>query len=371
MDDGGSEPDGLDDARPAGRPARPVRDDHGLLRLRPPGPDLRAAPRARPAAPPRDGVHVRPRLARPVPAREQRQPRLRGADDVVLPRCLPAGEHLGVSRVGAGREARRPEPLLPRLRPRRRGAGEHVLRRRRRPRQQAVRLGDRRHQAAARGRRGRAPAALPRAGPRRALHSRGRQAAAAEEGAGHARRDHGGDQRHSPSRADPRRPARRESAQRAGEPDQGRDRDELRRRGGVRRRRGRLRRRRSRGCPERQALRVDRGDQQADHHGGGTGLRDLSAPEDQRHRRPLRRHGLQRLRLPRRLEPRPARAQRPALLGAGAQALQPANGAHGAAARVPAPLRPGLPGAPPALRHVGAALVVPRPRGRQARHPAA
>ena len=87
----------------------------------------------------------------------------RGANDLVLPRRLPAGQHRGLPEVGAERRPRRPEALLPRLRARGRAAGEHLLRGRRRARQQAVRLGDRRDQGQEGRRRGRAEAAVPRA----------------------------------------------------------------------------------------------------------------------------------------------------------------------------------------------------------------
>ncbi len=162
------------DARAGGRQARPLRDDHGLLRLRPAGADLRSADRARLAAPPRAGVHVRAGLARPVQTGRQRQPGLCGANDVVLPRRLPAGQHRRLPEVGAERRSQRSEPLLPRLPACWSAAGEHVLRRRGRARQQAVRLGDRRHQGPAGGRRGRTETALPRARPGRALSLRAR-----------------------------------------------------------------------------------------------------------------------------------------------------------------------------------------------------
>ena len=127
---------------PRGQPARPLRDDHRLLRLRPADRDRRSAPRARPAAPARADVHVRARRARPVPAEEQRRTRLRRPRDLVLPRRLPAGELQGVPRMGSEGAPRRPAPLLPQPHPRGRATGGHAVRRRRHPRQQAVRLGD-------------------------------------------------------------------------------------------------------------------------------------------------------------------------------------------------------------------------------------
>ena len=88
------------DARAGGRPARPLRDDHRLLRLRPPGADLRPAARARLAAPPRARVHVRataratsssPRTTAASPSRRAR------------PRASPASSRRSASgRSGSG-----------------------------------------------------------------------------------------------------------------------------------------------------------------------------------------------------------------------------------------------------------------------------
>ena len=372
MDAGGSEPEQHRDARAGGRPARPLRDDHRFLRLRPPGADRRPADRARLAAPPRARVHVRARIARPVQARQQRQPRLRGANDLVLPRRLPARQHRGLPEVGAERRPRRPEALLPRLRARGRAAGEHAT-----TWTAACSTTSRSAGRSTRSRPG-APTSRSSGGcctsspipGERFLAVGGKppppKPAPTTLKAILARR-----QRHPATRADPRRPAQRPGAQRQGGPDQGRDRDELLRRRGLRRRRRRRHGRHSGGRPEREARRMDGLDQQAHRRRGRARVRHVPAPEDQRHRRPLCKHGLQRLRLPRRLEPRPARAKRPAPLGERARALHQGPGAHGAAGAVPPSLRPGLPGAASALRHVGAALVVPRPGGREGGHSSA
>ena len=112
-------------------------------------------------------------------------------------------------------------------------------------------------------------------------------------------------------------------------------------------------------------------DQRADDRAGRLRVRDVPATEDQRHRRPLRAVGLRRLRLPRRLEPRAARARRAARVGRRAEALPAGGRADGGAARVPARARPRLRATAPSFRDVRASLVVPRPAGRQAEHPAA
>ena len=100
----------------------------------------------------------------------QRRARVLGADDDELPRRVPAGQPgvvPGGGREGGRRRLACAAGALPDLRARARGPARDLLHRRRRARQQAVRLRDRRDQAAGRRVRGRAAAALPRAGPRR------------------------------------------------------------------------------------------------------------------------------------------------------------------------------------------------------------
>ena len=141
------------------------------------------------------------------------------------------------------------------------GSGDLAVRRRRHPRQQTVRLGDRRDRQASRGRRGRSTPALRRARPRGARTSGAGQA---EGRAGNDRRDSGRGQQHPAQRADPGRPARHGCAQRARAADPGRDRDELPRRDRVRHRRGRPGGRPSRGCGGREARAVEQDDQRED-----------------------------------------------------------------------------------------------------------
>ena len=160
-------------------------------------PISRPAPRPRPAAPARARVLVRARGPRPVPAREQRQPGLRRSR---RRRASRACFRRSASRRSANGFRRRRSTISNRCfrshDARRDGSGEHVVRRRRRPRQQTVRLGDRRDRQASRGRRGRSTAALRRARPRGARTSGAGQA---EGRAGNDRRDSGRGQQHPAS----------------------------------------------------------------------------------------------------------------------------------------------------------------------------
>ena len=337
--------------------------------------DRRSAARARPAAPARADVHVRPRQARPVPAEEQRRPRLRRPRDVVLPRRLPAGQLQGVPGVGAEGRPRATcsrcfrSHILAGARPEDTqfvdggvldnkpfGWAIYAIQQRRADVEVDRRLlylepdpGDRfvRRQ---------------RQADRRAQAARDAQAAIL-----------GGRQRHAAAASRSSTTCSgRLGAQRARRPHPGRDRDELLRRGEVRRgvigadgrASGAIRRARSSRDWTKQI-------NEQTIAQAGLRVRDVPAAEDQRHRRPLRADGLRRLRLPRRLEPRAARARRPARVGRGAQALPAGGRADRGAARVPARARPRLRATAPPLRDVRAALVVPRPAGRKAEHPAA
>ena len=157
------------DADAAVAPARALRHGDRLPRLPPrrcdrrPEADRRAGAPARALVPPR-------RRRRPVRSRPQRRARLLGAYDDELPRRVPAGQPgvvPGGDREGGRRRLAGAARALPDLRARARGPARDVLHRRRRARQQALRPRDRRDHAAGRRVRGRAAAALPRAGPGR------------------------------------------------------------------------------------------------------------------------------------------------------------------------------------------------------------
>ena len=199
--------------------------------------------------------------------------------------------------------------LLPALR-----AGEvpgrlDVVRRRRRPRQQAVRPGDRGDPGAPRRGSGRPPPAVPRAGSRRRTEPVAPERAL-DGGRGDRRPD-----RSPPLRADPRRPGRDRRAERTGSADSRHHRDELGHGRGARQ----GDRRATAGDSGRPGGHEAHRHPQA-HRGGGAPqrrlqLRDLRAPEDQRRRRPLRANRVRRLRPPARLDARAPHAECASALG--------------------------------------------------------
>ena len=156
------------DADAAVPPARALRDGHRLLRLPAPGGDRRPEADRGARAPARALVPPR-RHRRPVRRGSQQRARLLGPHDDELPGRLPADQP-GVVRGGRAEGRRghlqRAARTLPGVRPLERRPARDLLHRRRRARQQALRLRDRRDQASRRGVRGRPPAALPRAGSR-------------------------------------------------------------------------------------------------------------------------------------------------------------------------------------------------------------
>ena len=195
---------------PPGAPAGALRDDDGLLRLRPRPHHRRSAADPRPLAPARARLPPR-RRGRPLLEGLQRGARVLGARDLVLPGRLPAGEPRAVRVVPEGRRRRslQPRALLPSLQAVERRAWPDVLRRRRCPRQPPVRPCDPRAQAEAGRVRGRPAAPLPRAPPRGAGPQAARQVA--EPDPDDPRHDLG----HPEEGADPRRDPRRLAAQRA------------------------------------------------------------------------------------------------------------------------------------------------------------
>ena len=159
---------GRSDAAGRGEPharrpwAAAVRDDDGLLRLRPSGLDRRPEARARPAPPARVRVPVRRRRGHPRPG-SQLCPCLRSPRHVVLPWRVPAGQRRRFPRHPV-RRGRRPDGVLPAVRDLRRRREPDVLRRRRCARQPPVPARDRGDPPEARRRGGRPEAAVPRAG---------------------------------------------------------------------------------------------------------------------------------------------------------------------------------------------------------------
>ena len=314
------------DADAAVARARAVRHGDRLPRLPPrrrdrrPEADRRAGAPARALVPPR-------RRRRPVRRGPQRRARLLGAHDDELPRRVPAGQP-GVVPGGGGEGGRRrlagAAGALPDLRARARGPGRDVLHRRRRARQQALRPRDRRDQAAGRRVRGRAAAALPRAGPRRRRRRRaGRRLA--EPDRDRARVDLGPAASGAGARRHPRGQPATTSASCGSSEIVETSFDPIRRRIEeiVGTELDRLTREQS--PAERRA--VAHPDQRGREGGRRLRLRDLPPQQGERRRRQLRADDLPPLRLPGRLQPGGVRARRRPLLGrhAPADATRPAG----------------------------------------------
>ena len=288
----------------------------------------------------------------------------------VFPPVSPAGFAQAIGdAVSAGARA-----LFPQLRAERRRPEQDLFHRRRRPRQQAVRLGDRRDRARSPGRvRGRPPHALHRTGPRRPRGEAGWRRP--EDAPGCVGRDDD----HPSLRADPRRPARRRGAQRAGRAHAGRDRDELRPRRRADRPRDSRRRARGQPTPGLAVGAVEHTDPRPGDPERGHGVLHLPAAEDQQRPRRLRPLGLRDLSVPGGLEPCRPRPQRSPRLGRDGRALRrprtegsdrllrgPSSRGEGAdrrsdreADRVPEGVRSRLPTPPASLRDRRLQLVVP------------
>ncbi len=175
------------DAHALAPPPRAVRDDDGLQRLRPRPDAGRPEADPRPRAPARADVPLGRRRRRLPPA-GQRGARVLRPRDLVLPRRVPAGQLRrvrGLPREGRRRHLGARAEVLQDLRALECGAAQHVLRRRRHPRQPAVRPRDRGDQAPTGRGRDAAEAPLPRARSRRTRSEadRRRGAAAGRHGA--------------------------------------------------------------------------------------------------------------------------------------------------------------------------------------------